>query len=103
VDEHEGARVGAQAEVGGVAEGDHARVAHDEIERQGEQAVDEEVGQERELVAREHPWHDRERHQPHQREQPRGNHSSSPKRPQGRKTRIAPITAYMITMAVSGR
>ena len=103
MDEHEGARVGAETEVGGVAEGDHARVAHDEIEREREQAVDEEIGEERELVARGHPRHHRERHQGHRRQRSRPSHSSSPKRPQGRKMRMAPITAYMMTMAVSGR
>ena len=43
------------------------------------------------------------RHQRDGAEHPRRRHSSSPKRPQGRKMRMAPITAYMMTMAVSGR
>src|SRR5204862_6801854 len=71
--------------------------------RHREQSGDEQIREERELVAREHPRHDRERQQRRQRPQPRRDHSSAPKRPQGRKTRIAPITAYMMTMAVSGR
>ena len=103
VDQHQRARVGAEAEVGGMAERDHARVAHDEIERQGEQAVDEEIGEKGELVTRGHPGNDGQRHQGDRRQRARPPHSSSPKRPQGRKMRIAPITAYMITMAVSGR
>ena len=59
--------------------------------------------EERELVTGEHPRQDREHEHGDQRRGARAAHSSSPKRPQGRKTRMAPITAYMITMAVSGR
>src|SRR6266850_3334481 len=103
MDEDEGAPVGAEAEVGGVAEGDQTRIAHDQVERQREEAEDEEIGEERELVTGEHPRQDREHEHGDQRRGARAAHSSSPKRPQGRKTRMAPITAYMITMAVSGR
>ncbi len=92
VDQHERARIGAEAEVGGVAERDHARVAHDEIERQGEQSVDEEIGEKRELVTRGHPRHDGQRHEGDRGQRARPPHSSSPKRPQGRKMRMAPIT-----------
>ena len=105
VDEDERAAVGAEAEVGGVAEGHHARVAHDEVERQREEAEDEEIGEDRELVAGEHP-----------RQRPRATSTRDERRgaprrlipprrrgPTGRKMRMAPITAYMITMAVSGR
>src|SRR6266851_4597664 len=93
----------ATAPASGVPEGDHAGVAHDEIERQREEPVDEEVGQERELVARRHPWGDRERRERRRGQRPRWAHSGSPNRPQGLKIRMVPMTAYMMTIAVSGR
>ena len=76
---------------------------HDQVERQREEAVDEEIGEEGELVTGEYPRQDRQHERGDQRRGARAAHSSSPKRPQGRKMRMAPMTAYMITMADSGR
>src|SRR5918996_1555159 len=105
VEQHERAAVRAEAEVRGVSEGHHPRVAHDQVERHREEAEDQEVHEDRELMARQYPGQEGERRHRRQGEcaRPGRGPSSSPYRPQGRKIRIAAMTAYMMTIAVSGR
>src|SRR5213594_804516 len=68
---HEDAgRVGADAEVGGVTEGDEARVAHQEVQARGEERPDGDVVGEERVEARAHRRH-REHREEHQ--QPPGD------------------------------
>ena len=61
--------VGAEAEIGGVAEGDHAAAAHDELQADGEQREDEDLAQDLKRVVAGDQRQDREdRH--HRRDRP---------------------------------
>src|SRR5262249_16378814 len=94
-EQRERAGIGAEPEVRGVPEGDHARVPHDEVEREGQEPEYQQRGQDRELVTRDEPGGgDQETSdEPGKRDERAPHYSSSPNSPQGRKSRTAPMTA----------
>ena len=62
--------IGAEAEIGGVAERHHAGRAHDEVQADGEQGEADDVGQQDGDVAVGEQRHDQQQRQPDQRERP---------------------------------
>src|SRR5439155_1233245 len=82
-EQRERARVGAEPEIRGMAEGNHSRVAHDEVERECQEPENEELGQDRELVARAEPRGSDEQtaDEPEENDERPPHYSSSPKTP----------------------
>ena len=91
--ERERGHVAADAEEGGVAEGDHARVAHQQIEAHREDAPDEDLLEELDRIG---PGPEREqgqrRHHRREGEQPELHLSGRPNSPWGRTSTTAAIT-----------
>src|SRR5262249_25722211 len=95
-------RVGRDAEVGGVAERGEPGVAQEQVEAHREDAEDEHLGQEAQLIRRE-DRRQRDEYHHHRRATRHARAHRAPKSPVGLSARITAIGANTVNSASSGK